>query len=296
MDVLATTTPARRLGLALNLTTALVMTAFATVYALNRFTDLDLRKIKGAVDIGGENNIPTWWNGLLLLAVAVAAATAAFARTAASGGRPPRRAETWSWLVIAGAAAYLTLDELAQLHERLNEPVRSTGIDLPTYAWLLPGVVIAATGALVLIRAARTLPPRVARRLGIALACYLAGAIGMEAINGLFSGRWLDLELVFAAGTTLEETLEMAACILALTAIVDHLAARPTDLTGRHRAPRTTATSATNGTSSDSRTALAGSPSVVATASPSAWASGTDGRTVTELAAPAAAAPPSTYS
>lgn len=225
MKAIACTRAGRALGLVLILTTALVIAAFVVVFALNRVGGADLAGVKTVVDIGGENNVPTWWNGALLFGVAAAAAIVAFAATPTRGERSTALTEQRAWLVIAAAAGYLTLDELAQLHERLNEPVRAAGLDLPTYAWLLPGVVIAAAGALVLARAARLLPPFTARRLGLALAVYLAGAIGMEAVNGLFSGRWLDLELIFAVGTTLEESLEMLACILALTAIVDHLAA-----------------------------------------------------------------------
>ncbi|MGQ0624080.1 MAG: hypothetical protein ACT4PP_05405 [Sporichthyaceae bacterium] len=214
MGALASTAIGRRLCAALIIATAVVLSAFLTVYSLNRL-GVDLAGIKGAVDIGGENNIPTWWNGLLLLSVAVTAIAAA--------RRAAEPAQRHAWWVIAAAGGYLTLDELAQLHERLNEPVRSTGISLPTYAWLLPGVVLAGAGAVILVRAGRHLPVFTARRLGLALGVFACGALGMEALNGLVSGRWLDLELLFAAGTTIEESLEMLACVLAVTAIVDHL-------------------------------------------------------------------------
>lgn len=220
MAALATTRAGRILGRLLVRITAAVMAAFLVVFAVNKFGP-DLSGPKRVVDIGGENNLPTWWNGLLLLAVAVAAFRASTARGPA--GRPLPLPQRRAWLVIAAAAGYLCLDEIAQLHERLNEPVRATGLQLPTYAWLAPGVVIALAGCLVLARAARRLPVFTRRRLGVALACYFLGAIVMEGVNGLFSGRWLDIELVFAAGTTVEESLEMLACILALTAIVDHL-------------------------------------------------------------------------
>jgi xanthine/uracil permease len=223
MHALGTTKAARKLAVALLLVTGLIMVAFLVVFTLNRATSLHLKDLKTLVDIGGEANLPTWWNASLLFTVCVTALIAAFLPPTAAESRAGHRARRGAWLVVAAAGAYLSLDETAGLHERLAKPVRSSGIDLPTYAWLLPGVALAAVGCLVLVKAARRLPPRIARRLGVALGCYFAGAIGMEAVNGLFSDRWLDLPLLFAAGTTLEESLEMVACILAITALVDHL-------------------------------------------------------------------------
>lgn len=225
MDALATTTVGKRLGRSLLLVTALVMVAFLTVFTLNR-AGLHLKDLKTFVDIGAEANLPTWWNASLLFTVFLAAVVAAFLPPGQGESGSRYRSRRGAWLVVAAAGAYLSLDETAMLHERLAAPVRSSGIDLPTYAWLLPGVVIAAVGCLVLFRASRRLPVWTARRLGLALACYLSGAVGMEAVNGLFSDRWLDLPLVFAAGTTVEESLEMVACVLAITAIVDHLVER----------------------------------------------------------------------
>jgi hypothetical protein len=61
---------------------------------------------------------------------------------------------------------------------------------------------------------------------------YAAGAIGMEAINGVLreGGR-----LYYVMGSTVEETFEMTACILAIGAIVNQLTTWPeaTPLTAR---------------------------------------------------------------
>jgi hypothetical protein len=61
---------------------------------------------------------------------------------------------------------------------------------------------------------------------------YAVGAIGMEAINGVLHGKG---RLYYVMGSTVEETLEMAACILAIGAIVNQLTTRPeaTSLTAR---------------------------------------------------------------
>ena len=68
------------------------------------------------------------------------------------------------------------------------------------------------------------------RLLLVALTVHAAGAIGVEAVNRLLRElRWL----YYVTGTTVEEALEMAACILAIGAFVNHLTTVPDGMT-RH--------------------------------------------------------------
>jgi hypothetical protein len=167
------------------------------------------------LNVNGEANLPTWWNASLLLAVAFCA----FAARVEERDTARRRA----WLLVAVAGLLMSMDEITSLHERLNGLVLSTGITPRTFPWLIPGVVIAAAGFLLLVRVGRALPRPARGLLLLALTGYAAGAVGMEAINGVLrGGRWL----YYVMGTTVEETLEMAACILAIGAILNHLTTR----------------------------------------------------------------------
>ncbi|HEX2248540.1 MAG TPA: hypothetical protein VHH13_13435 [Arthrobacter sp.] len=205
--------PARAAVRFLLLVTGLILALFAAVFALHYVTPLD--EAKEFVDIGAEANLPTWWNSaLLFLVAALAAASALVAR----GGT--RR----SWAVIAAAAAYLSLDEAARLHERLARPLLAAGLDTPTYPWLALGAVVGIAGATVLFFAGRSLPAETGRRLALGLGCYGAGALGAEAFNGWIRQNGPDY--VFSAGLILEEGLEMFGCIIAAGAIADYLAAR----------------------------------------------------------------------
>ena len=144
-----------------------VMVAFVIVFWVDR--------IVGAADwirlfdIGGEANVPTWWNVILLAMVATVAMLAG--EVTGDVDAAARQA----WWVVAAAASYLSLDEATGLHERLGGLVRGTALELPTFAWLLPGLVVASAGAAVLVLAGRRLPPRTARRLAVTLASYAAG-------------------------------------------------------------------------------------------------------------------------
>ena len=137
-----------------------------------------------------------------------------------------------AWLLVAVAGLLLSMDEITSLHERLNGLVLSTGLTPRTFPWLIPGVFIAAARFLLLVRVGGALPSPARRLLLLALTVYAVGAIAVEAINGLLREvRWL----YYVMGTTVEEALEMAACILAIGAIVNQLTTQPeaTPLTAR---------------------------------------------------------------
>ena len=173
-------------------------------------------QFRAFVNVNGEANLPTWWNATLLLAVAFCA----FVARLTERDKARRRA----WLLVAVAGLLMSLDEFTGVHERLTGLTLAAGIDPRTYAWLIPGVFIAAAGSLLLVWMGSALPRPARGLLLLALAGYAAGALGMEAVNGLLrEGRWM----YFALGTTAEEVLEMMACVLAVGAIVNQLATRP---------------------------------------------------------------------
>ena len=121
-------------------------------------------------------------------------------------------------------AAYLSLDEGAALHERFAGPVKSAGVDvLPTTAWVIPGAVLALLGAVLLVVVGRRLRAPTSGRLAVALAMYGLGAVGVEAFSGWIRSTSQDSPWFSVGRITLEEGLEMSACVYAVAAIVDSL-------------------------------------------------------------------------
>ena len=208
--------------MALGVVTVVLFAAFGFVLWFHWYV-APVRQLRNFLHINGEVNLPTWWNAALLLAVAFCAFAARFQERDTARRR--------AWLLVGVAGLLMSMDEITSLHERLNGLVLSTGITPGTFPWLIPGVFIAAGGFLLLVRLGRALPRPARRLLLLALTGYAAGAIGMEAINGLLHG---GERLYYVMGSTVEETLEMAACILAIGAIVNQLT-RPeaTPLTAR---------------------------------------------------------------
>jgi hypothetical protein len=173
-------------------------------------------RIRALVNINGEANLPAWWNGALLMTIGFGALVA----RALDAERAARRA----WLIVAVAGFTLSLDEIVALHERMGQPVVQAGIRVPTFAWLVPGVIVGAALFVVLVAVGRGLPRRTRRWLLLALVCYLAGALGVEAINGTL--RSADRLIYYWIGTTVEETVEMVACVIAIGAIAGFITDR----------------------------------------------------------------------
>ncbi|WP_176611629.1 hypothetical protein [Actinomadura sp. WMMB 499] len=169
-------------------------------------------------NIGSESNLATWWNSLLLLAVAGTALLAALLTERGAAGRGPGRT---TWLALAAVTAWLSIDETVQVHERLTGVGKAwadgLGMSVPTYAWVLPGAAMALAGVLAAVLWARGLPRD--QRLGLlgALAVYITGALVVEAFNGWVNRR--GAEEIYAIGTTIEEGMEMGACLLALAVL-----------------------------------------------------------------------------
>ena len=208
-------TTAREAVVALGVVTAAVVAAFVFVLGFHEYV-AQISRIRGFLNVNGEANFPAWWNATVLLMVAFCALVARL--------QEPDKARRRAWSLVALAGLLMSMDEITSLHEHLGRPVREAGIDPRTFAWLVPGVVIATAGFLLLVRVGRALPRPVRGSLLLALSAYAAGAIGVEAINGLLrEGRLI----YYWIGTTVEETLEMAACVFAIGAIVNHLTNRP---------------------------------------------------------------------
>ena len=182
-----------------------------------------LAVVARVLDVDAEASLPTTFSVLLwagLTAVLVVLAVL-------------RRLSGQSWgahLALAAVAGLLTLDEGSSLHEEL---ARITGqfVDggsVPTFEWLLPGVVVVLAVGAVLLRLAREVAPSLRRRLVVAGVVFLAGAVGFEALSGFFYTVTPVPDLpqdlrgpqtpVYRVLNGLEEGLEMAGALLALRA------------------------------------------------------------------------------
>jgi hypothetical protein len=167
----------------------------------------DRHELYTYVHVGSELGLAAYWNAGLLALVSAAAVL--------SGLLTARRRIRWGWFVVGAVALFLSIDEATMLHEKTARLVSSN--PFPTYAWVVVGIPLAVLLVLVLWVATRPLPATLKRGLAVALGLYILGALGFEALSGFWSRQERPgVSNVFA---TVEESLEILACVLAIHVI-----------------------------------------------------------------------------
>ena len=177
--------------------------------------------------LGAETSLPHWLSTILLLACAVAL----LAVGVVTVGRDRIR-----WIGLGVIFVALSLDEAAALHD-LASPVFS-GVFVwlghavggpftalarkPNYGWEIPGALFALVVAAAYVPFLQRLPARI-RWLSVAAGVlYVGGAVGIDFLEGWYSGLYGPKNPTFVALVTAEETLEMVGAALFLYAVLSH--------------------------------------------------------------------------
>ncbi len=134
------------------------------------------------LSISEEASVSTWFSaGLFLLATAL---LTAITYAAKRDGRPYR----YHWGALALIFVYLSLDDTSLLHERTTQPLRdalnTTGAFY--FAWIIPAVILVGIVALAYLPFVLRLPARTRLLFIVGAVLFLAGAIAIEMIGGLF--------------------------------------------------------------------------------------------------------------
>jgi len=171
-------------------------------------------------DLDAEANIPTWFQVALLLTCAILLAINGTLHNRKYGR------DALYWAILSLAFFYLSVDELASIHDMANVPVKvalHTGGAL-RFAWIIPAGILTALFGVAYIKFLVNLPRRTAFLFVLAGAIYVGGAIGVEAIGGMYSaihGENFSYKLI----TTVEESAEMIGLILFIYSNMDYFEA-----------------------------------------------------------------------
>jgi hypothetical protein len=162
-----------------------------------------------------EGNIPTWFSTILLFLCAERAWWVASAARA-SGDRWHRH-----WRGLSVIFAYLSLDELAQLHEQVVVPLReslSLGGAL-RFAWVVVAVPLVVVFAIIYLRFLMAQPLWTRVAFIVSGVVYVGAAVGMEMIGALLVNAFGFQSLLYAAASGVEEGAEMLGAVLFLGAL-----------------------------------------------------------------------------
>lgn len=198
----------------------LVILSYSGQLAVRAFDWHPERDIVHFFNLDRERNLPTTFQTLLFLGSTVTlAAIAVMARL--TGDRWTRH-----WAFLSLLFALLAWDEIAEIHERFINPVRSV-LDLGGiffFAWIVPAIVFVLVVGLIYLRFVLALVRPLRERVIVAGAIFISGALVMEAIGGWYYES-IDqaTDMIYVTIATVEESLEMAGLILFLWALLCYL-------------------------------------------------------------------------
>jgi hypothetical protein len=174
-----------------------------------------------------ENNIPTYISTLLLLfSSLLLGAIAHFVRQ--TTGTFYRH-----WVGLALIFCYLSVDEMASLHEHTINPLRTT-LDVSGifhFAWVIPALALLAVFALSYMRFFWHLPRH--WKVGFAASglVYVSGGLGMELVGGWYWSQHSNPNMTYAFLTTIEEVLELVGVSLFVYTLLGYLRAHASTIT-----------------------------------------------------------------
>ena len=166
-------------------------------------------------DFSAEKNIPTFFSSVILLF-----ASSLLSIIAVTNKRNGAKYLAWLWLAII--FLYLSIDEIASIHEMLTDPVRKlfNTSGLLYYAWVIPYGIALIVFVVVYFKFLIRLPNYIKRLFVISGATFVSGAIGFE----LFGGRHFELHgrdnLIYSSLYTCEEFLEMLGIVIFIYALL----------------------------------------------------------------------------
>lgn len=125
------------------------------------------------------------------------------------------------WLVLSVIMIALAYDETAQFHEKLPSPI--FGDVLGSHGWIVIGITVLLVLAVLFVPFLLAIPRHLAKRLLLAAAIFLLGAIVIEGIGGLYAFR-MGRNFVYRIITVLEESVELVGMSYLNFVLLEHVA------------------------------------------------------------------------
>jgi hypothetical protein len=197
----------------------LVLAGVAVV--LIRFTvgDKEIYGLEPLFNLNKENNVPTFFSSLLLAAASLLCAVIAAAKRGAKDRYAPH------WMLLAATLLFLSLDEIAALHNWLGGPAAALlGIQRYwNYGWVLLALPFVLALLALFSRFFFDLPKTTKRLILIAVVVFFSGAMGVELLGGWYAFQTSESDLIYNLSVILEETLEMLGVVILIHALLRYL-------------------------------------------------------------------------
>jgi hypothetical protein len=170
-------------------------------------------------DLNHEVNIPTWFSSAALLGSSFLLATIAVLK------RKSRGRFVGHWMVLSAVFVYLSIDEVAMLHETMIRPMRHLlhAHGILYFTWVVPAAVLLVIFGLAYIRFFFHLDSRTKLLFVLAGVTFVGGAFGLELVGGVVAEQYGTDTMLFMVLTTIEELLEMLGVTIFIGALLYYI-------------------------------------------------------------------------
>jgi len=170
------------------------------------------------LNLDGELTLPAWLESAMMLGAAL------LMMLCGAAARRHDRRNALPWFVLAAIFVFLSADESMQIHERLSIVVNAFGSfgGILAFSWVVAMTPVVLVLGLLFLPFLLRLPAPVGRRLVVAGAVFVLGAIGCELVAGYLVSQG-DRGWRYGVEVAAEEGLEMAGLVLAIGAVLDYL-------------------------------------------------------------------------
>jgi len=175
-----------------------------SIWVLYNFDFGYYNKVIKLLDFNTEISLPTYFSAFILLVSAILLYAISYMHKRQGNGY-------FLWLVLAIIFLFLSLDEIATLHERLNRPLRAmfNTSGILHYAWIIPYAIFVGALSVIYFKFVFSLPKKTRLLFILAAVIYLSGVIGIEMISGSYAAIYGDKTLYYAFLYSCEELCEM---------------------------------------------------------------------------------------
>ena len=168
-------------------------------------------------DLNLEGNIPSWYSSCALLLCAYLLANIAYLKKGFS--------YVSHWKSLSFILIYLSIDEFAELHERLNYIMRlllhsSKALNV---LWVIPASIFVITVLFTYLKFIGHLPNKIKLLFITAGAMYVGGAVGLELLENYLLGNSGIQTFLYQMVVTAEEFFEMFGIVIFIYALLSYI-------------------------------------------------------------------------
>jgi len=173
-------------------------------------------------------NIPTLYSSFALIVVSILLSSIASIHKKLGCSYFP-------WLGLAIIFLFLSIDEIAAIHESFTKPVRellsldASGVLL--YAWVIPYGIALVVFVVSYLKFLMSLPKKIMILFVVSGATFVAGALGLELLGGWYEDLYGARNLTSALFLTCEEFLEMLGIVIFIYTLLLYIASQFKSLT-----------------------------------------------------------------